>query len=548
MNSNDPRVSEAGPACAGPRNPRCSRLILGLVAAAFGAALASPAAALNQYANGKIVFAGKADGDLEIHKLNADGSGRTQLTFNGGKDTSPAWSPDGKRIAYASNRDGSWDVYVMTRDGSSLLNVTGDSPAAETSPAWSLDGRKLAFVSTRAGGKQIFVQDLVGLADGTPPVQVTSTGNNVDPSWGIVNTIERIFFTSSRDGDDEIYSVMPTGLGLLQLTSNGVADQHPRFSRSGQVFWQRREATGFQVWRMNANGTSPQAVPLGVAQATMPAGSPDGERVVFVGGKGRKSEIYVADVDGGNVLRLTNDQAVDELPDWQTVQTPSIQLPEIYDVVVVPRGLEIEVSFKTRKVVTTPIVELFRGAALDSFQVGSGSGKTWTLVVGALDVATEYDLEIAVATAPGKYVYYEHATPVKTLRRKVTFIARYAYMLEDSDPESCGDVVLDMQLGYEQIGTGIAVGQENACTGYIWNFPNRSMTVDDVDGDTLTIRFDASDDDTPWDSSESANAYVTVDLIDYPESFTKTRIAKLEPYGDSDLFMDVTFDYRVEYH
>jgi hypothetical protein len=440
----------------------------------------------------------------------------------------------------------------MKSDGTALLDITGDSAAADTAPAWSLDGHRIAFTSTRTGSKQIFVQDLAALASGVGPVQVTSSGRNQDPSFGIVAGVERIFFTSNRDGDDEIYSILPSGLGLLQLTSNTVPDQRPRFSRSGEIYFQRRATGGFTVWRMQPNGASPEQVPLDQTATTAPSGSPDGDRLAYVAGKGRKSELFVAGRDGAGALRLTDDATPDELPDWEVIRTPSIELPEIYEVVVMPHGIEVDVLFKTRRSVTAPVVELYRGAQLARFQVGSGSGKTWAITVSALDVATSYDLQIAVATTPGKYAYYEHPTPVTTLRRKVTLTARYAFIINDSDPGSCGDLLLGMQA----LGTGLGMTvanrqQENACSGDTWNFANRRLVVDDLTSDTLTVRFNASDDDTPWDSFENVSGETTIELIDYPETFTRTRTVRLDtpdPNAAGDLYLDVTFDYHVEYH
>jgi TolB protein len=541
----------AGPGLAGTGKARWIGLVLGLCVTTLSASVVG-ASILSPFRNGKLVFASAADGDLEIYSSNADGTGRAQLTFNAASDTAPVWSPDGDRIAYASNKNGNWDVYLMKSDGTSLVNVTTGSTADETAPAWSLDGRRIAFTSTRTGVKQIFVQDLAELLDGGPPVQLTSEGRNQDPSFGMVLGLERVFFTSNRDGDDEIFSVLSTGLGVLQLTSNDVPDQHPRLGRSGYLYYQHKEGRRFKAWRMNPKGIGAEPVPLGgTAIATMPTGSPDGERVAYIAGKGSKTELYVADVDGGSRLRLTADTAIDELPDWQVIMGPSIQLPEIYDVTVVPHGLEVEVRFKTRKLVTSPAVELLRGAALESFAVGQGSGKIWSVTAGNLDPATAYDLQIAVQTAPGTYAYYDHPTPVTTLRRKVTFTLRYAYILDDSDPESCGDLNVGAKIVGTDLGVGVGGADENACDGAIWNFPNKQIVVDDVTSDTLTVFFRATDDDTPWDSFEMSTGSSTVDIYDFPESFTKTRIARInqpDPSHPGDLWLDLTFDYRVEYH
>ena len=68
--------------------------------------------------------------------MNADGSGLTNLTNNAALDAYSAWSPDGAKIAFSSNRDGNDEIYVMNADGSGLTNLTNDS-AVDYAPTWS---------------------------------------------------------------------------------------------------------------------------------------------------------------------------------------------------------------------------------------------------------------------------------------------------------------------------------------------------------------------------------------------------------------------------
>ena len=72
-----------------------------------------------------------------------------------GTHSAPAWSPDGRKIAFTSERDGNSEVYVMNANGSGQRNLTRD-PAYDADPTWSPDGRKIAFVSNRDGSYQVY--------------------------------------------------------------------------------------------------------------------------------------------------------------------------------------------------------------------------------------------------------------------------------------------------------------------------------------------------------------------------------------------------------
>ena len=111
-------------------------------------------------------------GVTELWLSRADGSSPRQLTNLGAPSTSsPRWSPDGKQIAFDSNKDGKWECYVINPDGGSPKRIT-DKPSTNFSPRWSRDGRWLYFTSDRAGQQDVWKMPAAG---GTP-VQVTHHG------------------------------------------------------------------------------------------------------------------------------------------------------------------------------------------------------------------------------------------------------------------------------------------------------------------------------------------------------------------------------------
>ena len=100
--------------------------------------------------------------------VNVDGSGITRLTNNSNRDESPSFSPDGRRVAFVSDRDGNDEIYAMDADGLGVSRLT-DNPSRDSDPSWSPDGRRIAFVSNRDGNDEIYVMN----ADGSGKIRLT---------------------------------------------------------------------------------------------------------------------------------------------------------------------------------------------------------------------------------------------------------------------------------------------------------------------------------------------------------------------------------------
>jgi Tol biopolymer transport system component len=160
----------------------------------------------------KIAFRSLRDDNYEIYVMdtadsNNDGNGdnQTNLTNNPTHDYDPAFSPDGSKIAFTSERDGKRDIYVMDADGTDLVNLTKNA-AYDSQPNWSPDGSKIAFTSTPDGvNSDIYVMNAL---DGSEQKRLTKkAAADYDPAWSPDG--KKIAFQSSRGGDYEIYVMKP---------------------------------------------------------------------------------------------------------------------------------------------------------------------------------------------------------------------------------------------------------------------------------------------------------------------------------------------------
>ena len=217
-----------------------------------------------------IAFQSDREGDFEVYFGDAQGRWVRRLTHTPGVDSRPVWSPDARRFLFHSDRGhpGVWDVYVMNRNGRRQRNLTADSPGNDRFADWSPDGQWIAFWSDRAGNDEIHVMD----ADGANPRNLTNhPGADVIPAWSPDG--ERIAFSSNRSGDEEIYVMNADGSSVSRLTNSPGMDRYP-------------------AW------------------------SPDGRSIAFVSARDGNFEIYVMDADGSDQTRITNDPALDFAPDW----------------------------------------------------------------------------------------------------------------------------------------------------------------------------------------------------------------------------------------
>ena len=195
----------------------------------------------------RIVFMSNRDGHLrddipgistyEIYVMDADGGNPQNLTNDLNDDRNPSWSPDSKRIVFSSARDGNFigelgitsEIYLMDADGGNQQRLT-ENRKNDRSPVWSPDGKRIAFASDRKGdfeNYEIYVMD----ADGGNQQKLTNNRfDDSSPSWSPDG--KRIVFYSNREGNFEIYVMDADGENLQNLINNPHADVSPAWFNS----------------------------------------------------------------------------------------------------------------------------------------------------------------------------------------------------------------------------------------------------------------------------------------------------------------------------
>ncbi len=155
----------------------------------------------------------------DIYVMDPDGGNMRQLTHDLEFVRFPAWSPDGKKIAFASGRRWNYtEIYVMNADGTNLKKIT-NYPNPDFSPHWSPDGKRIVFLSHRFHyGEHIYVMN----ADGTLPTKLSDRHSNGSPTWSPDG--KKILFSSFRDWNREIYVMNADGTGVVRLTYRPEAD------------------------------------------------------------------------------------------------------------------------------------------------------------------------------------------------------------------------------------------------------------------------------------------------------------------------------------
>ncbi len=246
----------------------------------------------------------------ELHIADADGANSQAALRSREPIISPAWSPDGTRLAYVSFETGKPVVYVhtvTTGERKAVANFRGSNSA----PAWSPDGRSLAVTLTREGNSQVFLMN----ADGSNVRRLTqSSGIDTEPVFSPDGT--SIYFTSDRGGGPQVYR-MPAGGGPAQrVTFNGDYNISPRLSPDGRLLsYVGRRSGRFQVMVLDiASGI--ESPITDTARDESPSFAPNGRLLLYATEVNGRGILASASVDGRVRTRLTGPAGDIREPTW----------------------------------------------------------------------------------------------------------------------------------------------------------------------------------------------------------------------------------------
>lgn len=245
---------------------------------------------------------------LDIYVMNADGSGLTNITKNSSWDRYPSWSPTGK-ITFQSDRSGKEEIYVMNSDGSSLTQITSGL-TRDNEPQWSPDGNWLAYHCTQDFNMQICIQPAVGVnqaakIDGTSPVW--------SPLQAKVD--QRLAFLCFSSGHSDICAVRPDGSDQVNLTKSSPDEISPSWSPDGKwIAYQSNQYNDISIYKICVDcgsRSTPIRLTGGETNTNHPAWSPDGTSIAYLS----DSDLYIMWADGSGQRMLAGD--VLGTPVWQ---------------------------------------------------------------------------------------------------------------------------------------------------------------------------------------------------------------------------------------